>query len=252
MAVAAAMCAALAVSALAVGSSPPRAASATGTITRGALLLGDSLTSETAPVDRAPRGWRLWFIARPGEAPCDWLTEPTPNFYSAIALHPSVVLIETAGNDNTRCMRVHGAEPSIGSPGYLSRYETALSTIFAVSRRDGAVVILLAAPPLLEPHLGAALVTIDHWAKRTQKVAVAYGPRKSVARNDGFALRLRCLPGETKKLGCANGEIPVRTLDGHFHEHFCPYVRDITFGFTCAVYSSGEARWARATMSLLR
>lgn len=185
-------------------------------------------------------------------APCDWLSDPTPNFYSAMAaVHPAVVLIETAGNDVTRCMRVHGALPAIGSSAYLLRYESALATVVAVSRRAGARVILLAAPPLLEPHLGAALAAIDEWAARTEHVEDALAPRRSVSLHDGFALKLRCLPTEAAQQGCVDGEIAVRTVDDYYHLHFCPRVRDLTFFFTCAVYSSGETRWARSTMSLL-
>lgn len=86
---------------------------------------------------------------------------------------------------------------------------------------------------------------------RTEHVHVADGPRRSVSLHDRFALRLRCLRDETAQDGCVDGEIPVRTLDAAYHLHFCPYVADITFFFTCAVYSSGQTRWARATMSLL-
>ncbi len=234
-----------------VGSVPSRAAASHVTSTRVALLLGDSLTSETARVFEPPPGWQLAFIARPGMAPCDWLADAPPNFYSAMAVHPAVVIIETAGNDSTGCMRVHGSFPAVGTPAYLSRYEAALATIFAMSRRDGARVILLAPPPLLEPHLGTALAEVVDWASQVEHVTTSFGPRRSVSLNDGFALELRCLPGETAQQGCVDGEIPVRTLDDYYHLHFCPHVRDFTFFFTCAVYSSGETRWARATMSLL-
>jgi hypothetical protein len=251
MTAAAALVVATAGVSLVVGSDPSRAATSRVTGTRLVLLLGDSLTSETARVFEPPPGWQLAFIARPGMAPCDWLADAPPNFYSAMAVHPAVVIIETAGNDSTGCMRVHGSFPAVGTPAYLSRYEAALDTIFTASRRDGARVILLAPPPLLEPHLGAALATVVDWASHDEHVATSFGPRRSVSLNDGFALELRCLPGETAQQGCVDGEIPVRTLDDYYHLHFCPHVRDFTFFFTCAVYSSGETRWARATMSLL-
>lgn len=246
MTAAAALVVATASVTLVVGSGPSRAATS-----RVALLLGDSLTAETARVFQPPAGWQLAFIAKPGMAPCDWLTNATPDFYSAMAVHPAVVIVQTAGNDSTGCMRMHGSFPAVGTQAYLSRYESALSTIITVSRQDGARVILLAPPPLLEPHLGAALTAVDNWASRVEHVAISYGPRRSVSFHDGFALQLHCLPGETAQEGCVDGEIPVRTLDDYYHLHFCPLVRDLTYFFTCAVYSSGETRWARATMSLL-
>ena len=211
------------------------------------LILGDSLTAETAPIFKPPAGWQLYVLAHTGYAPCDWLTEPKPNFYSAIALHPSVVLIETAGNDVTRCMRGRTAFPAVGSPSFLWRYESALSTIIRVSRQDGARVILLSPPPFLQPHRGAAVRSVLDWAEGKEHVETSFVPRRAVSRHGAFALRLPCLHGETKEEGCHHGEILVRTLDTKYHLHFCPlrarlHVRVHVLGVLERRDSAGRAR----------
>lgn len=222
-----------------------------GATPRLALLLGDSLTAETAPVFVAPSGWRLQIDAHPGIAPCDWLSGPHPNFYDDIKQRPAAIVIETAGNDRTRCMEVNGALPHVGSPTFLARYEAALSTIVALSHDYGARVILLAPPPLLEPHLGAALASILAWAQQAAHVATSTSPRTAVSLHGAFTEALPCLPSESARRGCREGQIPVRTIDATYHLHFCPHAADFTRQFTCAAYSSGEVRWARATMWLL-
>jgi len=199
-----------------------------------------------------PTGWQLEVDAWPGIAPCDWLTGGHPNFYDDIKKRPAAVVIETAGNDRTKCMKVGGALPVVGSPAFIARYESSLSTIFSFSRAYGATVILLDAPPLLEPHLGAALATIDAWAQGVEHVATSSAPRDAVSLHGAFAVALPCLRGETAKDGCRRGWIPVRTTNAKYHLHFCPYDADFTYFFTCSVYSSGEVRWARATMRLLK
>jgi len=219
---------------------------------RTALLLGDSLTAETAPAFVAPSGWKLEVLAHPGIAPCDWLTDPHPNFYDYMTKRPSAVIIETAGNYRTNCMSMRGSYSAAGSSVFLSRYKSALSTIFAIARNDGAAVVLLAPPPLLVPHRDAALSAVLTWARVTEHVKTAVAPRAAVSRHGAFTETLPCLSTETAMVGCVRGRIAVRTLDAKWHLHFCPHVEDITPFFTCAVYSSGETRWARATMRLLR
>ena len=239
--------------ALAAGSPLATGAGASPTAAkRTVLLLGDSLTAETAPSYVPPVGWKVQVLARAGIAPCDWLTEPHPNFYDLIALHPSVVIIETAGNDITACMRLDGALPPVGSPAYFARYESSLATVVSLAERAGATVVMLAPPPLLEPHLGAALTTLLDWAVTSEHVAVSLSPRMAVSLRGAFTVDLPCLRGETARQGCVAGEIPVRTVDDKYHLHFCPRKRDFAPGFTCIVYSSGERRWAAATMRLLR
>ena len=219
---------------------------------RTALLLGDSLTAETSPVFVAPSAWKLEILAHPRIAPCDWLTDTHPNFYDEMAKRPSAVIIETAGNFRTKCMTVRGSSSGAGSRAFLSRYKSALATIFADAKRDGATVVLLAPPPLLVPHRDAALSMILTWARVTEHVKTSIAPSAAVSLHGKFTETLRCLSGETAMLGCVKGKIVVRTLDAKWHLHFCPYAKDFTPFFTCAVYSSGETRWARATMRLLR
>lgn len=240
-----------------LGTQPSRAATSRAAPSRGApsrvaLLLGDSLTRETTPRLVPPTGWKLEVDAYPGIAPCDWLTGGHPNFYDDIKKRPAAVVVETAGNDRTKCMKLNGALPVVGSPAFIARYESSLSTIFSFSRAYGATVILLDAPPLLEPHLGAALATIDAWALDVEHVATSSAPSDAVSLHGAFSEELPCLRGETAKDGCRGGWIPVRTMDAKYHLHFCPYDADFTYFFTCSVYSSGEVRWARATMGLLK
>jgi hypothetical protein len=91
---------------------------------------------------------------------------------------------------------------------------------------------------------------LDAWAKRRMQVSGA--PRWAVSIDGQPALYMKCLESETAADGCAFGQIPVRTVDEAGHLHFCPYRRDFTRIYTCAVYSSGEHRWARALMRLIR
>jgi hypothetical protein len=222
------------------------------TKTKTALLLGDSLTTETWPDFITPRGWRLAEYAYPGFAPCDWLRGVGDNFYRQMAKHPSAVLIETAGNDFTNCMKVNGVLPAVGSTAYVQRYESALATVFHVAARDKATVILLTPPPLLEPHLGAVLNELMAWAHYDQHVDVAFATRLALSAAGNFALYLPCQKGEGAAQGCVNGQIAVRTVDATYHLHFCPYTKDLTIVFTCAAYSSGQERWAAAAMQLLK
>ena len=226
-------------------------ASSQGATTRTALLLGDSLTTETAPDFVAPSGWRLVFDAYPGIAPCDWLDGPTPNATTFLDEHPAVVLIETAANDFTRCMRVRGHLPKLGSAQFITEYERSLTTLFEMARAVDARIVLLSPPPLLVPSRSSALIKIMLWAIDDEHVFVATGPRFAVSSHGLFRLRLPCLRGETAVMGCVGGLIAVRTVDSHFHLHFCPWSDDIVTGFTCSVYSSGQERWARATMHVL-
>jgi hypothetical protein len=228
------------------------AASRAAATPRLALLLGDSLTTESEPVFAPPPGWGLKFDAWPGMAPCDWLAGVHPNFFDDMKRHPAAVVIETAGNDETRCMKVNGALPAVGSPAFLGRYESALATIISVAHADGAAVILLAPPPMIEPRVDTAIKAVLAWAQQTQHVEVAWTPRLAVALFGTFTEVLPCMHFETAKLGCSKGWIPVRTLNTKYHVHFCPAAYEFTARFTCSVYSSGETRWARATMRLLR
>ena len=233
-----------------VAAAPPSHAAAPK---RTALLLGDSLTTETWPDFTAPRGWRLTEYAYPGIAPCDWLTGRGANFYKQMASqHPKAVLLETAGNDATACMKVNGAFPAVGSTAYLAKYEQALATVFRVAARDGAVVVLLTPPPLLEPLLGPAMNQLMAWAHYQQHVDVALATRVALSVGGQFSLYLPCRRGETLRDGCAGGRIAVRTIDQTYHLHFCPYLKDFTPVFTCATYSSGQERWATAAMQVLR
>ena len=216
---------------------------------RVALLLGDSLTSETRPVFVAPRGWRLEFLAFPGVAPCDWLHGRT-NFYRLIARHPAAVLIETAANDYTSCLKVDGKLPVLGSAAFLHRYEQSLLTIARVAGRHGARVIYVDAPPFFTPSLQRASVALDRWART--RLPTTTLPRWAVSVDGHAALYMRCQRGETEADGCAFGMIPVRTLNESGHLHFCPYLVDFTKEYTCSTYSSGEHRWARAVMKVLR
>jgi len=218
---------------------------------RVALLLGDSLTSESMPVFVAPSGWHLEFDAWPGMAPCDWMIGFHPNFLDDIKQRPAVVMIETAGNDATKCMRVDGRLPAVGSPAYLARYKNALSTIFAIAHNYGVPVILIAPPPMLVPHVDVALKSVLAWAHAIKHVHTSWLPRESVALFGAFTEALPCMGTETASLGCERGWILVRTLNTKYHVHFCPYVEEFTLRFTCAVYSSGETRWTRAVMRLL-
>ncbi len=215
---------------------------------RLALLLGDSLTSETKPVYVAPPGWRLEFLAYPGIAPCDWLRGST--LRRLLNRHPSLVLVETASNDYTACMRVDGTLPVLGDAAFLRRYEQSLTTVFQDAHRVHATVVYLDPPMFFEPAVQRASIALDRWAR--SKVRVSGAPRWAVTVDGKPVVYMHCLASETAADGCLFGQIPVRTVDELGHVHFCPHHADFTAVYTCSVYSSGEHRWARAVDRLIR
>ena len=226
------------------------------------LNIGDSLTLQAGadPKSGTVLGvkWKVADFAASGAAPCDWLRNgglirhltgaPTLGAYLR-ALHPTVVTVETAGNNVSQCMRDGGAPIPQDSALYLERYQSDLSTLFALLGRYDRRTVFLAAPPMAY-YVPAGAERILEMVQTTltprfKNLRVNLGPRLALSGASGaFALYLPCLATETETLGCTNAEIQVRSYDG---VHFCPARVDQLLG-TCPVYASGAYRWSHAVL----
>ena len=234
------------------------AATAGATTPNTALVYGDSLTFESryaiASEIALHPGWSVATHAFPGTAPCDWIPWLATDL---AAYQPSIFAIETAGNHARPCMvDAFGAPLVPGSAEYYAKISTDLSIIFQTVTATGARVVFIKAPPMLDPEWNIRINKISSntvkLAKTMSAVSVSSKPRTAVSTLGKFAAYKPCLTNETATMGCANGEIAIRTLTGiQTGIHFCPIGLSSPYPYACDVYSSGEYRFGKAIAQVL-
>jgi len=218
-----------------------------------AVLFGDSLTAESKWAMHAPAGWTLQVHAFGGAGVCDML-RGLPN---ALAQHPAVLGIETAGDSVTPCMKDrNGTLLKLDSAGYLAKITHDLDTFFAEASRAGVKVVDIEAPPIHKEPWNTALLRInavaERLASRYPRVTIDTRPRDQVLNNGTYVAYMSCLPGETAAQGCVNGRIAVRTIQGLQRGlHLCPLGLPPIHGGRCTIYSSGEHRFGTAEVEAL-
>jgi hypothetical protein len=222
---------------------PARADGATAT--KSVIVIGDSLTWESAPRIRSGLGaaWTTNVSAIGGMPACGMI----PLLQSTLVAnpHPTVIAIETAGNALAPCMG--GAIP--GDDAFWARYRADLATLAATASATGAHVVFVAPPPTEEPSLSAIEAQIGAIARATPGWTVTTAASVAVTPAGTFTAFLPCLKNETAKQGCVGGQIRVRNADGL---HLCPVSFATTGTKPCAVYSSGERRWAAAVVKAIK
>ncbi len=234
----------------------PTAASAATPPTHVLQAYGDSLLWESkANIGagfKGVSGWAVHSHATPGYSPCDWLTQEKKDLASKnVAIKPTVIVLEFAGNSWTTCM----ADPAtgellvVGSQGWLDKYRRDFDQFFGAASA-AAVPLLVLQPVTVNPmatpfvnDLDALFAVAVQEAARYHGIAVEGRPRAATSVAGAFAMRVPCLANEGTARGCGpDGTILVREPPGL---HFCP--TGYPNGFTaCPVYSSGAHRYGLA------
>ena len=205
-------------------------------------LYGDSLGMQAAQdfqLIAALSGADTLLRAESGWAPCDELGEMQTD---VATWHPSVAVLEFAGNNFTACM----AGYTVGTAAYYARYQADITSAIATLRSGGASVILIGVPLDYSASLSANAQTLNtmYASIAAQTPGVSYIDAGQAVLADGqFTWTLPCLSGE--QCTGPDGTNVVRSPDG---VHFCPDGNTTQEGpyDVCDVYSSGAWRFAMA------
>jgi len=224
-----------------------------------AIVYGDSLTWESTPDLIADANLHptisVQYHSFPATAPCvwaQWLPADLAQF------HPAVITIESAGNgfnSQATCMvDGNGIPLADGSPGFFANYTASLTTLFSEASAAGTKVEFFEGPPMLDPTRNADVIQVAQIAQSLAAhypgVTVSTAPRLTVSSHGAYVPYMHCLTIETAAEGCVNHQIAIRTTITGPQQglHFCPGGLSATWPGLCATYSSGEYRWAKATM----
>lgn len=230
------------------------------TVHHQALIYGDSLAWESMPQTKAQFAvhatWSVAFHPLPTTAPCQWLTWLPADLAT---YHPTVVVMETAANawaPDWPCMvDANGAPIVDGTPEFFDRYTADLDTFFATVTATGARLVYMVAPPMLTTVRDADVTRLAQIATTLaghyHGVSISQRGRVAMSNGGRYTPTKRCMRTETAAMGCdAKHLIAIRTLSGvQAGLHFCPGGLPDAYPWFCATYSSGEYRWARATVS---
>jgi hypothetical protein len=98
---------------------------------------------------------------------------------------------------------------------------------------------------------GARLRELYRRVARTHPGTTYVPAGEAVLDHGRWTATLPCLPSEGAELGCRDGRIPVRAVDG---AHFCPTVVRAAAGVVarCPVWSSGAFRFGMAMAAAVR
>ncbi len=200
------------------------------------IVYGDSLLVQSKPYLLEELHQSVIVRAYAGDAPCDWLPALQKDLTT---LHPTLVLLESAGNSLSQCMAPY---PAPGSPAWTIQYEADIGAFLRLATAAGARAVFVAPPPSLgmtvaeEPVLGVA----EQEVALHSGTALSTAPALAVTAGGAFAWTLPCLQTEYEKPECVRGRISVRAPDG---DHFC---------FCTLTYSSGAFRYGSAIAAVVR
>ncbi len=185
-----------------------------------------------------------------GTAICDWLAEMADD---AVALVPSVVVIEFSGNALTTCMQ-DSAGRALTGEALVERYRADVEAAIAAFAAVGAQILLAGAPVIqsAERHPdGVHDRTLNgmYADVADRYLSVRYvDAGASVLDQGGWTATLPCLPGEPCTGGLDGSGQPVNVVRAPDGIHFCPAAPNARRGVTqaCPVWSSGAFRFAAA------
>lgn len=208
------------------------------TTPKTALIYGDSVTYESRSLIAArlaARGWTSHVRSYGGTAPCEWLQWLPADL---AAYQPSIVGITTMGNKGL-CVTAPA-----GTPEFYAQYTADLGALFSQITATGARVVFFTAPPVRDSARNAVVTALNRigldLAYQHRGVSVAGTVRSALSANGLYTDTKPCMVGE-----CI-GRVTVRSPDG---VHLCP--ESLIWPGNCAVYSSGEVRFARAITNTL-
>jgi hypothetical protein len=217
------------------------------------ILYGDSLATEAsgAFVGELARTSDAEMITRPvpGAAPCDAIEA----MQADLALRPTVVVIQFAGNSASDCSRGPGGERLTGRA-HLDRTIADVRAATELFATRGTRVVLVGGPdvPGLPGNPGLPLadaynLIVNEWAGRdlgrvryADAAATVSGPDHS------YVDRLACHDGEGEDEGCIDGEVVVRSDD---RIHLCPRPDR---SLVCPVPSPGARRFGEEMARVAR
>jgi hypothetical protein len=187
-----------------------------------------------------------------GTAICDRLDRMREDLHD---LQPWAVAFEFVGNNVTPCMR--GPAGPLTGDGLVQKYRDDARTATELFAGAGVRVYWMGAPISATPEAGDFARVRRGYEADSGRLTFATPPFPRVQYVDAgqavldhgqFTATLPCLPSEGEGVGCVDGRIPVRALDGL---HLCP-VRTRQGDDRCPVYSSGAARFGLAMARPIR
>lgn len=238
--------------ALVVAAAAPSPAATTEPRRPRYLVIGDSLTWESAEYLRffgAAAGADVVVLSFGGTALCDWFHYMAP---AVTYFDPDAVALAFSGNTTTPCML--GADGAPLEPHVVvQRYEFHMSIAMWLLSSGGASIHWVATPPSADPspvHRGVTELYAAAPAHWSQAVFVDGGA--SITPGGRWASTLPCLPFEPCTGPVVDGVASnvVRSPDG---AHFCPADRppEVARDAPCPVYSSGALRYALTILGSL-
>jgi hypothetical protein len=217
------------------------------------VLYGDSLSAEAAPafLEEMERTTDAEVITRavPAQAPCDALADMEAD----TQLRPDVVVIQFVGNNATPCSRGEAGERLEDEALVDSTVEDVRAATEMFATR-GTRVVLVGGPDVPglpgNPGLGVAEgynALVNEWAGRDLGRVRYADAAATVSGPDGeYVKSLPCRADEGVSVGCAGGEVVVRSDD---NIHFCPATGD---HLACPVPSPGAERFGEEMARVTR
>jgi hypothetical protein len=217
------------------------------------VLYGDSLATEAAPgfVEELERTTDAEVLVRavPAQAACDALADMEAD----TALRPDVVVIQFVGNNATPCARGAAGERLEGQA-LVDRTVEDVRAATEMFATRGTRVVLVGGPDVPglpgNPGLGVAdgyNALVNEWAGRDLGRVRYADAAATVSGPDGeYVTSLPCREDEGPSVGCAGGEVVVRSDD---RIHFCPATGD---HLACPVPSPGADRFGEEMARVTR
>ena len=212
---------------------------------------GDSIAAESFPYFKKAMQTKVSWLAvdrsLPGSSPCDWYARLAADMRLGT---PRIVMIESFGNNISRCQIRNGSRANSESNTYWQRYQADLNSL--VSRVPTDIPVWLSPAAAARNDLSAGTSHKARMLSAMQAVARAHSNVKIV--DAGAAVELpggqyspwaNCLPKEPCTNQPALGKNILHARDGL---HFCPAITNATIALLrhCPVYASGAYRFANA------
>jgi hypothetical protein len=236
--------------AVAVASIPPKPRVDQATV----VLYGDSLAWEAEGffMDALQAAGVTAVVTRTygGTAICDWFEHMERD---AVALRPTVVVIEFSGNAFTPCMiSADGVSLASSREAYEQKYIHDAGEVVRIFSASATRIQFVGAPwgrGVEERNDPAATWLNRMYASLSASFPmVTYVDGGTVVLRDGhWTETLPCLPSEPCTAGTDANGVPVNVVRAPDGGHFCPVAADATRGVTsrCTVWASGAYRYGR-------
>ena len=215
------------------------------------LYYGDSLAAESATYVRSALAVnnKAVMVDRtyPGTSPCDWTPAMKLDLSRGV---PAAVILETFGNNISRCQIHGGSRASSGSSAYWRQYKKDITDLISMLP-DSVPVWLTAAPASWNNGSGESSRSARMFAlmqeiaaSRNNTWAVDAGAAVEDSKG-GYVASMPCLPSEPCTNSPSQGRNRTHAYDGL---HFCPAIHNATIALLrhCPVYASGAWRFGMA------